>query len=149
MGDPLAARYTWGASGSGEIGRHAGFRILCLRACGFKSHLPHSCDESRHSSRRTPRGCAPGGHLFGQYRFSGLIVCSRRTSPVARSVTVTVSAVARMRTLVLAWARPMPSRCIVPALRSVTFPDSSIRSKRIRCGSKPEVSPGVAVIVAV
>jgi len=112
-------------------------------------HLPHSCDESRHSSRRTPRGCAPGGHLFGQYRFSGLIVCSLRTSPVARSVTVSVSAVARMRTLVFAWARPMPSRCIVPALRSVTFPDSSIRSKRIRCGSKPEVSPGVALIVAV
>ncbi|VXB42380.1 hypothetical protein PSCLAVI8L_130717 [Pseudoclavibacter sp. 8L] len=29
------------ACGSGEIGRHAGFRFLCFRACGFKSRLPH------------------------------------------------------------------------------------------------------------
>ena len=28
--------------GSGGIGRHAGFRFLCFRACGFKSHLPHT-----------------------------------------------------------------------------------------------------------
>ncbi len=29
------------ASASGEIGRHAGFRFLCLRAWGFKSPLAH------------------------------------------------------------------------------------------------------------
>ncbi len=28
--------------GSGGIGRHAGFRYLCLRTCGFKSRLSHS-----------------------------------------------------------------------------------------------------------
>src|SRR5699024_5749608 len=35
--------------GSGEIGRRAGFRFLCCRACGFTSHLPHDWWRSGHT----------------------------------------------------------------------------------------------------
>ncbi len=48
-GPPSGHRCTGGAHlgwaafrGSGGTGRHAGFRFLCFRACGFKSRLPHS-----------------------------------------------------------------------------------------------------------
>ena len=31
-------RAEYNISGHDEIGRHAGFRFLCRKACGFKSH---------------------------------------------------------------------------------------------------------------
>ena len=36
-----------GTGASGEIGRRAGFRFLCLRTCGFKSHLAHVRSEGQ------------------------------------------------------------------------------------------------------
>ena len=38
---PVPVTVEWARCGSGEIGRHAGFRFLCLRAWGFNSPLPH------------------------------------------------------------------------------------------------------------
>gem|GEM_PF-2243212 len=46
-------RYTRHQRGSGEIGRHAGFRFLCLRVCGFKSHLPHDVNGELYSENNT------------------------------------------------------------------------------------------------
>lgn len=39
--ETLAPGTGTGTGASGEIGRHAGFRFLCLRAWGFKSPLAH------------------------------------------------------------------------------------------------------------
>src|SRR4051794_2350577 len=54
--------YTERARGSGETGRHAGFRFLCFRACGFKSRLPHDHRSVRLTATR-PRArldaCGP------------------------------------------------------------------------------------------
>ena len=119
------------------------------RVWGFNSPLAHQCDESRHRSRRTPRSSCFGGHFFGQYRWLGLMVCSLSISPVFRSVTVTVWSSVRMMTATLACFLPMPSRCIFPALRSETLPDSSMRSYRILCWSKPLLFSGWALMVAV
>ena len=33
--------------GYGGIGRRAGFRFLCCKACGFESHYPHHCQKGR------------------------------------------------------------------------------------------------------
>lgn len=44
-------RLTWHSRGGGGIGRHAGFRYLCLRTCGFKSRLPHSLNSLTAATR--------------------------------------------------------------------------------------------------
>ena len=53
------ARLGCGVRGSGGTGRHAGFRFLCPRACGFKSRLPHGSarapDAARAAGRRSWR----------------------------------------------------------------------------------------------
>ena len=60
-GCPPAHELHWESSrGSGEIGRHAGFRFLCFRAWGFKSPLPHMEQISAALSARRPRRT----HLF-------------------------------------------------------------------------------------
>ena len=70
-------------SARGETGRHAGFRFLCLTACGFESHRAHSLSRRSDADKELSPAHVPyigsvnGGQLFAalllRYYFSSII----------------------------------------------------------------------------